>query len=139
MDFAPQFTDAIRSAGLNPPDYIHADSKIHRFPTNGKPHDLSGWYILHSDGIPAGAFGDWRKGISETWRADIGRKLTREEEAAFREAVEAMRREREAEEKRVREEAAFNAITGWNKSKPAPQDHPYLQRKNVKPHGVRVH
>lgn len=138
MDFKPQFTDAIRAAGLNPPDYIQADSKLHRFPTNGKPRDLSGWYVLHSDGIPAGAFGDWRSGLSETWRADIGRKLTAGEEAAFREAVEAMRREREAEEKRGHEEAAFNAITVWNKSKPAPQDHPYLQRKNVKPHGVRV-
>jgi putative DNA primase/helicase len=69
MDFTPHFADAIRAAGLNPPPSIYADSKLHRFASNAKLSDLSGWYVLHGDGIPAGAFGDWRTGRSETWRA----------------------------------------------------------------------
>jgi len=32
------------------------------------------------DGIAAGTFGDWRTGISETWREDVGRKLAPIEE-----------------------------------------------------------
>ncbi len=51
------FKTAIAAAGLTPPNSIDADGKIHRFSTNGKPRDDSGWYMLHLDGIPAGAFG----------------------------------------------------------------------------------
>jgi len=70
-----QFRDAIRSAGLEPPEVIEPD-KLHRFSTNGTCSDDAGWYIFYGDGIPAGSFGDWRSGLSQTWRADIGRKPT---------------------------------------------------------------
>src|ERR1051325_1401537 len=139
INIESQLTDAIRAAGLNPPPSIYGDGQLHRFATNGKPRDLSGWYVLHTDGIPAGAFGDWRIGVSETWRADIGRQLTPAEEAAHRGKVEAIRRDLEAEEKRVHKDAAFNAITIWNKSTPTSHDHPYLQIKRVKPYGVRAY
>ena len=39
----------------DPPDSIIADGKIQRY---GPKKAL--WYVLHLDGIPAGAFGDWR-------------------------------------------------------------------------------
>ena len=71
-----QFRAAIYSAGLSPPEVIEPNGKLHRFASNGKPSDDAGWYVFHDDGIPAGAFGDWRGGLSETWRADIGRKLS---------------------------------------------------------------
>jgi phage/plasmid primase-like uncharacterized protein len=88
-----QFRTAIYGAGLNPPEVIEPDGKLHRFASNGKPSDDAGWYVFHDDGIPAGAFGDWRGGLSETWRADIGRRLSPQEEAAHRARVEAMRKE----------------------------------------------
>jgi putative DNA primase/helicase len=134
---ADQFRDAIRSAGLEPPDLIEADGKLRRFASNGKRGDAAGWYVLHGDGIPAGAFGDWRTGISESWRADVGRTLTPQEEAEYRAKVEATRREREADEKRSRAEAKAKAAAIWKESQPTPEDHPYLIRKRVKPHGVR--
>ena len=77
-----QFRKAIHSAGLHPPEVIEPDGKLHRFASNGKRSDDAGWYVFHDDGIPAGAFGDWRGGLSETWRADIGRRLSPQEEAA---------------------------------------------------------
>ncbi|WP_089724698.1 hypothetical protein [Candidatus Thiosymbion oneisti] len=81
-DAVSAFGDAIASAGLLAPETIEADGRLHRYPTDGKHGDDAGWYILHSDGIPAGAFGCWREGIGQTWRADIGRKLTDAEEFA---------------------------------------------------------
>ena len=69
MTSTDQFREAIRSAGLEPPDIIKADGKLRRFASNGKRSDDAGRYVLHGDGIPAGAFGDWRTGISESWRA----------------------------------------------------------------------
>jgi putative DNA primase/helicase len=134
-----QFRDAIRAAGLNPPDAIHADGKIRRFATNGKPKDDAGWYVYHGDGIPAGSFGDWRTGISESWRADVGRALIPAEEAARRAKVEAMRREREAEETRRHTEAMNKAAAIWKTAQPAAENHPYLTRKNIKAHGARLH
>ena len=134
-----QFRDAIRAAGLKPPDMIKADGKLHRFASNGKRGDDAGWFILHDDGIAAGAFGDWRTGINETWRADIGRKLTPGEEAAHRATIEAAKCEREAEEARRKFEARKRATAIWKAAQPATEDHPYLKRKGIKPHGLRVH
>lgn len=134
-----QFRDAIQSAGLIPPDVIEADGKLHRFASSGKHGDDAGWYALHDDGIPAGSFGDWRNGLSQTWRADIGRQLTPAEDAAHRAKVEAMRRERDAEIARERAAAADKATAIWKAAKPAPADHAYLTRKGIKASGARLH
>ena len=134
-----QFRDAIRSAGLEPPDMIEADGKLRRFASNGKRGDDAGWYILHGDGIPTGTFGDWRTGVKQTWRADIGREFTPAEEAAHRAKVEAMRRERDAEEDQRLDDAKGKALDIWSKARPAPDDYPYLTQKHVKAHGARLH
>jgi putative DNA primase/helicase len=133
-----QFQDAIKSAGLNPPDEIEADGKLRRFPSNGKKSNDSGWYVLHSDGVPAGCFGDWRTGFSQTWRADIGRKLTPGEETAHRVKVEAMRQQREADEKARRQAAAVEAARIWKES-PLVDHHNYLTRKGISSCGARLH
>src|SRR5882762_6527507 len=134
-----QFLAAIKSAGLNPPEVIEPDAKLHRFASNCKPSDDAGWYVFHDDGIPAGAFGDWRTGSSQTWRQDIGRKLSPQEESAHRARVEMMRREREAEDTRRKTEAREKAALIWQAATPAPDDHVYLLKKGVKAHGLRVH
>ncbi len=138
-DLAEQFRNAIEAAGLTPPDVIEADGKLRRFASNGKRGDGAGWYVLFSDGIPAGCFGDWRTGFTQTWRADIGRVLTPAEEAAHRDKAQAMRREREAEEARRKDEAKTRAVAIWKTATPAPDDHAYLTRKGIKAHGARLH
>jgi putative DNA primase/helicase len=134
-----QFRNAIQAAGLTPPDTIEADGKLRRFASNGKRKDDAGWYSLHGDGIPAGSFGDWRTGLFQTWRADIGRTLTPAEEAAHRAKVEAMRREREAEEAKRKAEAKEKAAAIWSAAQPATEDHPYLTRKGIKANGAKLH
>ena len=136
-DAVAQFREAIAAAGLTPPDAIEADGKLHRFPSNGKRGDDAGYYVLHLDSIPAGHFGCWRAGINEKWRADIGRKLSPVEAAAHAARVEAMRREREAEEARRHAEARELAAKRYSAARPADPGHPYLVAKGVKPHGIR--
>ena len=62
------FSDAIRSAGMTPPNSI-IPGKIHRFPGVGKKHSNSaGWCKLFPDGR-AGVYGDFTTGLSERWCA----------------------------------------------------------------------
>ena len=132
-DAIEQFRDAIRSAGLIPPDMIEPDGNLHRFASNGKRGDDAGWYALHGDGIPAGSFGDWRSGLSESWRADIGRRLSPQEEAGHRARIEAMKRKREDADKQRRDDAAIKAVDIWKAAATVSEDHPYLLRKGVAP------
>lgn len=132
-DAIEQFRDAIRAAGLTPPDDIQADGKLHRFSSNGKRKDDGGYYVLHLDGIPAGMFGDWRTNLSEKWRANIGRTLTEDERRAQRQRIDEMRAQRDAEDARRKAEAAKTAAALWKAATPAGEDHPYLVRKGVSP------
>lgn len=134
-----QFRAAIYDAGLSPPEVIEADGKVHRFSTNGRPKDDAGWYVFHEDGIPAGAFGDWRTDLKQTWHAKIDRKLSAHEMARHRARSEAMRRQRGAEEAKLKAEAREKAAAIWQTARPAPDNHDYLLSKDVKAHRLRVH
>lgn len=131
-----QFRNAMQGAGIAPPEIINADGVLHRFSTNGKPDDDAGWYVYHSDGIPVGAFGDWRTGVKNTWRANIGRSLTPSEVNDYRIKVAEMQRQREAEITQRWQEAQKKADQIWSKALPS-VGHPYLSRKQVTAHGTR--
>lgn len=131
------FRDAIAAAGLTPPDHIEADGRLHRFSTNGKRSDAAGWYVLHDDGIPAGAFGCWRTGLCQTWSGKPERAMTEAERSAHRERLRAIQREREAEEQERHRKAAAEAARQWEAATPA-TEHPYLAAKGIQPHIARV-
>lgn len=135
-----QFREAAAARGLVLPDRVEVDGKLQRCEVSGAGKGKKdGAYLLHLDGVPAGGFENHRDGLGwETWKADIGRKLTPEEEAAHRRAVEAQRAAREAEAKAKRDKARKRAHGLWNAAAPAPDDHPYLVRKGVPSYGLRV-
>ncbi len=137
-----QVIDAMREAGLEPPDHIEMDGKIHRFRSGTKgaagKTDKPGWYVLYRDGVPAGRFGCWRAGIEVTWRADVGRDLTAAEEAAHAARMAEARAARDAELERTRQAAAETVEKIWHDARHAEAAHPYLERKGVQPHGARI-
>lgn len=133
------FADAIRATGLPVPDEIIADGKLRRFKTGGRGPSRNGWYRLHADGVPAGAFGCWRAGISETWCAKSSSDMSPTERQAHVERIRAMQAERQAEEQAMHAKAREEAQALWNGAQPAAPDHQYLTRKAVKPHGLRMH
>ncbi len=139
VDHVGAFRAAMLAAGITPPVEIIDDGKLHRFASKDAGNDDAGWYVLHGDGIPAGEFGDWRIGVQHRWRADIGRPLTTVEESEHRQRMAAIKAQREAEAQRGADNAARKAVSIWTKAKPAPADHPYLAKKGVRTHGVRVH
>ena len=133
------FRTAMHNAGLQPPEVIEPDGKLHRFSTNGNARDTAGWYVFYGDGIPAGAFGDWRTGRWESWHAEIGRTLSGPEVAAHRTRMAAAQRLHDEERARQRADAATRASSLWASARHAPSDHPYLIHKQIQPHGAREH
>ena len=137
-----QLIEAMRAAGLQPPDEILMDGKIHRFRsgTKGEPGhgDKPGWYLVFGDGIPAGRFGCWRAGMEITWRADVGRKLTEFEEMSHARRISESKVLREAAQERQHQVASETVEKIWLSGGAAHPDHPYLKRKGIQTHGVRI-
>ena len=131
------FRQAIESAGLTPPDSIVDDGAIHRFSTNGRRGDDSGWYMLHTDGIAAGAFGCWRAGLQSTWCAKSDNAMTTAERDAHRQRIKAMQVQRETEQAQRHQTAAADAAQRWQAATACTQ-HSYLASKGVQGYGVRV-
>jgi phage/plasmid primase-like uncharacterized protein len=130
-------------AGLEPPDELLLDGKIHRFKSGTKGNgshggDKPGWYLVFGDGVPAGRFGCWRAGVEVTWRAEVGRKLTATEEMAHARRMAEAKALRDAELERKHEVASATVETIWTSAQTASPEHPYLQRKGIGVHGARV-
>lgn len=137
-----QLIDAIHAAGLEPPEQIHMDGKIHRFKsgTKGAPGhgDKPGWYLIFGDGVPAGRFGCWRSGIEVTWRADVGRKLSQTEEMAHVRRIAEAKVLRDAAIERQHQVASDTVEKIWTGAQAALPDHPYLLKKGIAAHGARA-
>jgi phage/plasmid primase-like uncharacterized protein len=132
----------MRAAGLEPPDEIHMDGKIHRFKsgTKGSPGhgDKPGWYLVFGDGIPAGRFGCWRAGMEVTWRADVGRKLSQAEEMSHARRLSEAKALRDAALERQHQVASDTVEKIWAGAQAALPDHPYLAKKGINVHGARI-
>jgi putative DNA primase/helicase len=135
-DHIDHFRQAIEAAGLPAPAQIIDDGKLHRFSTNGKHGDDSGWYVLHGDGIAAASFGCWRSGLQSTWCAKPDHELSDPERKAVRERTKAMQRQREVEQLRMQTQARATAAARLAESVPA-DSHPYLSAKGIRPYGIR--
>lgn len=134
-----QFKRALRAAGLDTDEALIADGELHRYRVEGdKKGSKNGFYVLHADGIPAGEFGSWKTGQKETWRADIGRNLSSEEEAAHRERIRTMQAARKLAEDKARAEARGKAARLWKTAAELVKaTHPYLVAKGVRAYGIR--
>jgi len=133
MNPVHHFQDAMIAAGLEPPESLEADGKIHRFPGRSG----ASWYLLHLNGVPAGCFGNWRSGISETWCSKSKSEMSDIERQATWERVKAARQQRDIEQARSHAEAATRAAAIWASAVPA-MAHDYLNHKAIKGHGVRT-
>ncbi|MBI4558214.1 MAG: AAA family ATPase [Candidatus Hydrogenedentes bacterium] len=135
LDAVSRFQDAVEAAGLGRPEIV-GDGKLHRFKAPGD-HAANSWYCLHSGGIAAGAFGCWKRGISETWSSNNGHEMSPEERRQLRDRMEQIKKQRQAEEEQRAAEAKREADQIWNEAK-AVEKHAYLERKKVASHGLRV-
>lgn len=139
MNSTSLFRDAIRAAGLQPPDTIEP-GKFHRFPGIGKgKSNNAGWCKLFDDGR-GGIFGDYSSGRSESWQANRDKPYSPAESEAFTRNVAESRAQAEADRKEKQAKSAVNAENTWNVAASLVQgDFPYLVRKGIQSHGTRLH
>ena len=131
------FSDAIRRAGLTPPDAIEPGT-LHRIPGKDKgKSNRAGWCKLFGDGL-GGAFGDWSTGLAETWHAARDKPLSNAERQAFAAKVEDAKRERSRIRQVEQVAAAVEATKLHDRAGPAMTANPYLMAKCITaPPGVR--
>ncbi|MDG4560003.1 MAG: toprim domain-containing protein [Candidatus Competibacter sp.] len=138
IDHVDSFRSAMAAVGLDYAGEIIADGTLHEIKANGDKTKKT-WYVLHGDGLPAGAFGDHKRGIKEKWCAKADTELTPKERAERDRRWQQQQEIREAERRRQHDAASTEAQKILDAAKPASGDHPYLQRKHVNAHpGVLV-
>ena len=133
VDPMTAFDIAMAENGLSPGD-IKGDGGLHRFDVD-EQGDLAGWYVLHLDGVPAGAFGNWKTGFDKRWCTKQHQEMTEAERAENRRRIEEARRQQEQERIRQWEEARDRLKPIFDAAGPPDPNHPHLVRKGVKPHG----
>lgn len=126
------------AAGVTPPDELILDGQLRRFRTDSKRTDRSGWYVGHADGIVTMIWGDWRQGIEQTVKADVGRKWSVAEEMAHVARVAAAKAARDLERKKQNAATASTVDIIWSEGAAASPEHPYLKRKGIQPHGAKI-
>lgn len=140
-----QILSYMAQLGISPAPYerLILDGNLHRYDIDGERRNSQhGAYIIHADGLPAGYVQDWKKGISSNWKFDQSgltqehRKYFKSEEYLAHELEIRQKREQALKEKQA-EAAEYSRIL-WEALSEAPEDHPYLQAKQIPPYGVRV-
>lgn len=135
-----RFRAALVARDIVPPDPIIADGRLHRCNAAGARGRGDAAYLLHLDGLPAGGMENWRDGLGwQAWRLDIGRTLSAAEREALRLRAQAASAQRRADAAHRHEHARQRAARIWTAARPAPADHPYLARKGVQAHGLRIY
>ena len=137
-----EFEDFLTNNGLQVDKKgLVTDGSIGRaYITDGSGAKLVGWYQVWFDqSIPFGRCGDYRLSHDDpiaTWKPDneVHRKLTDED----REQIAAAKRKYEEEKLAAQEQCAINSNRIWDAAEECTA-HPYLTKKAVQSHGLRVH
>jgi len=132
-----EIQDAIRSAGLEPPDNIQP-SKIIAFPGMGKPKYNKAARCFLFDDLRGGWFMDYSTGLFETWQADKSKAFTKEERQAFKAQCERDRLARDRAKLKEQQQIAEKACRDWARYVYANSNNPYLCRKKIQPYGAKT-
>lgn len=132
-----QFREALSVAGVSCDAPIVPDGKIHRYRAT-EDKAANSWYVLFQEnGFAAGSFGCWKRNFSQKWSAKREHALTPEQNASMRKHWREAEAVREAEERKRHAEAALNARDLIAEGGPV-EEHPYLEKKKVRPYGDMV-
>lgn len=137
-----ELIDAVRADmaahGVITDDKLIADGVLHRAHANDdKAGTKNISYLIHADGKPAWFFEHFPTGVKKTGSiSGECKRLSLSE----RRQIEAERKKRQDERRALQKQTAERAESIWKAAKPvfSVDEHLYLQRKGVKPLGLRI-
>lgn len=121
-----QLIDQMQAAIGCTPDQLIQSPKVHRFSTNGKPGDKSGWYVHPQPDVLI--CGDWRTGRTATLFEAGKNRHDPDIELGIQIAREAYRKEQALRAEDARRKACYF----MDNSQPLGK-HPYLDTKKIAP------
>jgi antirestriction protein ArdC/phage/plasmid primase-like uncharacterized protein len=134
-----EFAEALEANGLKLKGAPQMDGKWHRVPVEGdRKGQLSGSYRGFLDGRPAGQIMNYKTGEKAVQWVATGSRLDPEELARVKADSQARRASLEAEIAETQAKTAKRAYAVYINAAEAPQNHPYLENKQVKAHGLKV-
>ena len=144
-DVLSDFRTAMLTTMGHAPEVIEPGG-FHRFSTNDRRGDTSGWCKLFDD-LRGGVFGCYRQGISETGSAFDRRTMTKEQRIELARQVMAATAERDARQRQQWADNAQRINKVWAQCVPLTPDDPvtlYLQRRGFAdvwplPTALRLH
>lgn len=130
------FRQAMHEAGVPVLDEIIADGRIRRVHVEGHAAgSRNGWYVLHLDRQPAGAFGCWKSGVRQSWTpADPGlhRRFPRPGSPLLPAKLS------DSGRAALQADCQATALKRWKRARPADESgHPYLALKGIPACGTR--
>lgn len=132
----------LTSLGYKPP--FLQPGKLMRFPdasdmAKGDSRGQGGWCIYHEhQNMGVLTFGSWHEGDKQTWTSVDQEYMDTEQRQAFLDAIDAAKRLRDEQERIIKEQAQSEFFKIWESAPPCPNNHPYLVRKAVKSHGLKL-
>lgn len=132
----------LTSFGYKPP--FLTQGKLMRFPdkydlSKGDKRGQGGWCIYNEfDGLGVLSFGSWHEGEKHTWTSISQDYMDAKQNKAFMDAIDAARRIRDEEERRMKEHAQGEFLKLWDGLTWASDKHPYLAKKKVKAHNIKL-
>lgn len=114
---------------------VPADGDFHRTDITDDPRGRNDGCIRLFPDCKGGTAWNHKTGERKTFFLNGGGTKLKPEE---RQRIEAEQCKRKAKEATKHERAALRARVLWQSAQPAPDDHPYLVRKQIQPHSVRL-
>lgn len=141
MDAILELIRAMECEGVKPSEPIAqrlTSGELIRFRCDGDGKGRqNGWAIVYLDERPAGAFGNYRLGLSRKWKSGDDTPLSAEERATLRREWAEAKQRRAEERERNESEAATDALEMWGRAVPAGAAHPYVAKKRLDPAPLR--
>jgi len=139
-DFVAEFHDVLRAAGFEPKGKIVADDKWHPAYFMGEKKSCSGTYsmkIINGDFAIGCYFTRKNPDNKFNWHSASGEKLSPKELKEINARIKTEQRKRDLKEKQ-KQLRISRRLGQYIKNLPKTNDHPYLKRKGIAFHKVRV-
>jgi putative DNA primase/helicase len=138
------FRDFLREQDVEPAGYVTivADGRRRGYDISGDSRgSKKAWYTLYADGVPNGRVGCQKRFGDDVrrWKASCRAAPMTAEEWRRRDQESRQRKEADAKAEKVKHDGtAERANKIWASMRAATSDHPYLQRKRVQSHSLRM-